>query len=144
MAWRRPGGKPLPAPMMVSLLAHTCVIRPQWVNTKENMTEVQSWWLLLTIIFLLLAVALMLTIASINVIDRHALWFPYSLKSRDKPTSFYTSKVCINSTNSVDIHIPWQFYITMSVSYNLIYSWIWHTLIICYCSRKFDMQSLVN
>ena len=32
MAWRRPGDKPLSAPMLVSLLTHICVTRPQWVN----------------------------------------------------------------------------------------------------------------
>ena len=32
MAWRRPGDKPLSKPMMVSLLTHICVTRPQWVN----------------------------------------------------------------------------------------------------------------
>ena len=32
MAWRRPGDKPLSEPMMVSLLTHICVARPQWVN----------------------------------------------------------------------------------------------------------------
>ena len=32
MAWRRPGYKPLSEPMMVSLLTHICVTRPQWVN----------------------------------------------------------------------------------------------------------------
>ena len=32
MAWRRPGDKPLSEPMMVSLLMHICVTRPQWVN----------------------------------------------------------------------------------------------------------------
>ena len=33
MAWRRPGDKPLsePIPMVVSLLTHICVTRPQWV-----------------------------------------------------------------------------------------------------------------
>ena len=31
MAWRRPGHKPLSEPMMVSLLTHICVARPQWV-----------------------------------------------------------------------------------------------------------------
>ena len=39
MAWRRPGDKPLSEPMMVSLLAHICVTRPQWVKTlrpKQN------------------------------------------------------------------------------------------------------------
>ena len=31
MAWRRSGDKPLSEPMMVSLLPHICVARPQWV-----------------------------------------------------------------------------------------------------------------
>ena len=30
MAWRRSGNKPLSEPMMVSLLMHTCITRPQW------------------------------------------------------------------------------------------------------------------
>ena len=33
MAWRRSGDKPLSEPMMVSLLMHICVTRPQWVKT---------------------------------------------------------------------------------------------------------------
>ena len=32
MAWRRSGDKPLSEPMMVTLLTHICVTRPQWVN----------------------------------------------------------------------------------------------------------------
>ena len=32
MAWRRPGDKPLSKPMMVSVLTHICVTRPQWIN----------------------------------------------------------------------------------------------------------------
>ena len=32
MAWHRPGDKPLSEQMMVSLLTHICVTRPQWVN----------------------------------------------------------------------------------------------------------------
>ena len=32
MAWRQSGDKPLSEPMMVSLLTHLCVTRPQWVN----------------------------------------------------------------------------------------------------------------
>ena len=31
MAWRRPGDKPLSEPMMVSLLTHIYINRPQWV-----------------------------------------------------------------------------------------------------------------
>ena len=34
MAWRRPGDKPLSEPVMVSLLTHIYVTRPQWVNEK--------------------------------------------------------------------------------------------------------------
>ena len=33
MAWRRSGDKPLSEPMMVWLLRHICVTRPQWVNS---------------------------------------------------------------------------------------------------------------
>ena len=36
IAWRRPGDKPLSEPMMVSLLTHICVIRPQWVNKRAQ------------------------------------------------------------------------------------------------------------
>ena len=36
VAWRRPGDKPLSEPMMVSLLTHICVTRPQWVNYYES------------------------------------------------------------------------------------------------------------
>ena len=32
MAWRRPGNKPLSEPVMVRLLTHICVARPQRVN----------------------------------------------------------------------------------------------------------------
>ena len=34
MAWHRSGDKPLYEPMMVSLLTHICVTRPQWVNLR--------------------------------------------------------------------------------------------------------------
>ena len=33
IAWRRLGYKPLSEAMMVSLLTHICVTRPQWVNS---------------------------------------------------------------------------------------------------------------
>ena len=36
MAWRRPGDKPLSEPMVVSLLTHICVTRPQWVKTAQT------------------------------------------------------------------------------------------------------------
>ena len=36
MAWRRPGDKPLSEAMLVSLLTHKCVTRPQWVKVWIN------------------------------------------------------------------------------------------------------------
>ena len=36
MAWRRPGDKPLSETMMVSLVMHICVTRPQWVNSLRQ------------------------------------------------------------------------------------------------------------
>ena len=36
MAWRRSGDKPLSEPMMISLLTHICVTRPQWVNRMRH------------------------------------------------------------------------------------------------------------
>ena len=36
MAWRRSGDKPLSQPMMVSLLTHICVTRPQWVKVSRQ------------------------------------------------------------------------------------------------------------
>ena len=50
MAWRRPGDKSLSEPMMVSLLAHTCVTRPQWVKqtwmkSKGVLSSFELQWL---------------------------------------------------------------------------------------------------
>ena len=38
MIWRRPGDKPLSEPMMVRLLTHICVTRPQWVKASNWIT----------------------------------------------------------------------------------------------------------
>ena len=42
MVWRRSGHKPLSELMMVSLLMHICVTRPQWVNTVTS--HWGHWW----------------------------------------------------------------------------------------------------
>ena len=39
MAWRRPGDKPLSESMMVSLLTHICVTRPQWINNFSALSK---------------------------------------------------------------------------------------------------------
>ena len=47
MAWRRPGDKPLSEPMMVRLLTHICVTRPQWVLTKRTKKVHWPWKVIL-------------------------------------------------------------------------------------------------
>ena len=42
MAWRRPGAKPLSAPMIHNLLTHICVTRPQWVNHHNVILKYRS------------------------------------------------------------------------------------------------------
>ena len=39
MAWHRPGDKPLSKPMMVTLLTHICITRPQWANSLYKLTS---------------------------------------------------------------------------------------------------------
>ena len=48
MAWRRPADKPLSKPMMVSLLTHICVTRPQWVNVFQGPKFRQCWFPLIS------------------------------------------------------------------------------------------------
>ena len=42
MVWRRPGAKQLSEPMMVSLLTHICVTRPQWVNDWVHSVQIHQ------------------------------------------------------------------------------------------------------
>ena len=53
MAWRLPGDKPLSEPMMVVLLVHICVTRPQWVKQQLPWSHIKPkhvednrnfWW----------------------------------------------------------------------------------------------------
>ena len=43
MAWRHPGDKLLSEPMMVSLLTHICITRPQWVKQLQSNSVIQTW-----------------------------------------------------------------------------------------------------
>ena len=44
MAWRRPGDKRLSEPIMVSLLTHICVTRPQWINVASHWLDAYIKW----------------------------------------------------------------------------------------------------
>ena len=43
MDWPRSGDKPLSEPMMVSLLTHICVTRPQWINWFYGSIYGMNW-----------------------------------------------------------------------------------------------------
>ena len=43
LAWRRPADKPLSEPMMVNLLTHICVIRPQWIKLTSLIGPWDMW-----------------------------------------------------------------------------------------------------
>ena len=43
MAWRHTRDKPLSEPLIVSLLAHICVIWPQWVNNLSIFSWYIAW-----------------------------------------------------------------------------------------------------
>ena len=45
MAWRRPGDRPLSESMMVSLLMHICITRPQWVNVTSTSCQIPLKWI---------------------------------------------------------------------------------------------------
>ena len=53
MAWRQPGDTPLSEPMMVRLLRHICVTRPQWVKVitlpwtvdKPLLEPIMTWFI---------------------------------------------------------------------------------------------------
>ena len=44
MDWHRPGDTPLSEAVMVKLLTHICVARPQWVNHWSLMVPVSVWF----------------------------------------------------------------------------------------------------
>ena len=50
MAWRRLADKPLSEPIMVNLLTHICVARPQWVNTDQGEPVIIYFYVLLLVV----------------------------------------------------------------------------------------------
>ena len=80
MARRRLGDKPLSEPMMVSLLSHICVTRPQWVNGRTpnflSIWQIEHWSQ---------SVSLSSDKAIMRAILLHCsdvIWLPWCLKSQ--------------------------------------------------------------
>ena len=62
MAWRRPGDKPLSEPIMVNLLTHISVTRPQWVKLRFRW----SWGKKISILFYPISFSTIIFIASLD------------------------------------------------------------------------------
>ena len=109
MAWRRPGDKPLSEPMVVSLLMHICITRPQWVTgahplfQEPHLGELvwahlgsQRWWP---------AVVIHGSQAGVKPASRSRSWvFWYG--------DHKISQVCKSSLNSLrfsDSYVCWRF-----------------------------------
>ena len=87
MAWRRPGDKPLSEPMMVNLLTHICVTRPQWVkeiiallldlHQRINLSLSTNW--------LQLWISMICNYRSLwcVIMDFHVLWIIMEMHSSD-------------------------------------------------------------
>ena len=93
MAWRRPGDKPLSEQTMVTLLAHICVTRPQWVKQLtyliNSLVPRRSGWDFKNIIF---NFVLLMSIFRSSY-DNTRRWPPWDLTD-DKSTSVQVMAWC--------------------------------------------------
>ena len=96
MAWRRPGDKPLFEPMMVSLLTHTCVTRPQWVKWNIRKSKFGK-----------------LSMFSEIPWKGHPLWFQYSITmyfhEYYSHLLSYVSVAYIDDSSDQDIQLGYQY-----------------------------------
>ena len=103
MAWRRPGDKPLSEPIMVTLLTHICVTRPQWVKSylsKPSYTALLLYpsqiyhWGLGMIIISLLQTCIMGWLGNFST-SKYDAWPPAKIDSVCRPFSDETMCFCI-------------------------------------------------
>ena len=93
MAWRQPGNKPLTEPMVVTLLTHICVTRPQWVNwTPRNKFQ----WNFNRNLYIFFK-EMLLKMSSTNAIQLR-LYVPISFLKR-WPAHFQVRKIDIHDWN---------------------------------------------
>ena len=81
MAWRRSGDKPLSEPMMVSLLTHICVTRPQWVNLLVQVMDIHllGTWPWTKLIADYLFIGHLLTNINLNANEKINMWWTCQL-----------------------------------------------------------------
>ena len=115
MAWRRPGDKPFSEPMMISLLTHICVTRPQWVKEGANimvamhviniaaLAHLYAVWYALTLITCYISIYLIREYSVINVeigrIYKKRSGFPFPAAGEFSTSPFWSM--------SIDKEIRW-------------------------------------
>ena len=127
MAWRRPGDKPLSEPMMVNLLTHICVTRPQWVNLTWN-TSSYTVYIKRT---LMISYSLMMHGCSFPVCTRSIYYCQYLTKAdvpgaADALNHFITSQspllrchtILSLVKNVINIWLIW-----MNTGYHTLFTW---------------------
>ena len=102
MAWRRPGDKPLSEPVMVSLLTHICVTRPQWVNVWFRSKLVGGWCIEITEFYIVEDISVKIFEFIIWSCNIHNIILQYTV---------YTIKSHFSSSPSPAPHarnVPWR------------------------------------
>ena len=109
MVWRRPGDKPLSESMMVSLLTHICVSRPQWVNVAGISSQSPSFQR-----------TTMFSDVQVPLFDELILYFKesytcVSITRRQILCSIYTQAL-VSLISAPTLHVRWRItYITCPV-----------------------------
>ena len=113
-AWGRPGDKPLYEPMMVGLLRHICVTRPQWVNTLKKMVDILWHFIVCLFLFVFKFPE--------GVINNQPTWTDSDIVHRHKSASQGFSS--LNTTQTITIFTPFRAS-TMKIE-KFYHTWVWN------------------
>ena len=114
MDWRCPGDKPLSEPMMVSVLMHLCITRPQWVKKNAIRTNVFDNFLL-SVLFVVPSVEISLLLQLWRVLDFELgrvfqIKMMYIIKGVDCVSCLHHDQYADGSVGCVDgiVKLFWQ------------------------------------
>ena len=137
MAWCRSGDKPLSEPMMVSLLAHICVTRPQWVNMRPWLEGELHFYIMDIMVHILptaFSNAFSLTknycisnTISLNCFTKGPI---YDKKSTRVGGSYYLSQCWLRSTKSYGVTRPNELK-RLSDWLSIVLQYLWPVVLEC-------------
>ena len=123
MAWRRSGDKPVSKPMMVSLLTHICVTRPQWVNSQMRRpcsTSQDSSSIVAFVLFCEFKTCVCVPGIPNRLVNSQC-WPIEKQNSTSLGYRCTPSKPC--SANNMSIHVALGIWVNSQWCYNKWYSW---------------------